>query len=225
MTPTRVGIDVITASFSPGNEQYNTFYPEQVAAMEAKAVEVGVGGELYYINPANGDWFTLNTTEGGAAEKLKMADHLIEDFHVAAGGAVEGSVKLFANNTGWHEGSCNLETNAGIHTMARALTEAQDLNLFFAQFIPSTSNDTTSRIKARTASFCTERSGYNEGGANDQGIAFYLPNMTWIQPPGYVHAMIHDSWLPKAVKANVSGPAAATISASAQIAEDGSQLR
>ena len=24
---------------------------------------------------------------------------------------------------------------------------------------------------------------------NDQGLVFFLPNMTWIQPPGYVHKM------------------------------------
>lgn len=24
----------------------------------------------------------------------------------------------------------------------------------------------------------------------DQGIAFFLPNMTWLQPPGYVHQML-----------------------------------
>ena len=34
-----------------GNEQFNTFYVEQVAAMERKAEAVGVGGQLYYISP------------------------------------------------------------------------------------------------------------------------------------------------------------------------------
>ena len=41
------------------------------------------------------------------------------------------------------------------------------------------------RLKFRTASFCNERSGHFD--AFDQGISFFLPNMTWIQPPGYVH--------------------------------------
>ena len=53
----------------------------------------------------------------------------------------------------WHEGSVNLETNAGTHTVERAIQEAHDLNIFFSTFIPSTSSDKTSRIKARTASF------------------------------------------------------------------------
>lgn len=39
--------------------------------------------------------------------------------------------------------------------------------------------DGAGRLKARAGSFCMERSGYNEGGLNDQGISFFLPNMTW----------------------------------------------
>ena len=60
-------------------------------------------------------------------------------------------------------------------------------------------------VKARTASFCTERSGYNEGGANDQGLAFYLPNGTWLQPPGFVHKIVHDTWLPHALAVTLGG--------------------
>jgi hypothetical protein len=48
--------------------------------------------------------------------------------------------------------------------------------------IPSTTGEESSRLKFRTASFCTERSGHYD--AFDQGIAFFLPNMTWLQPPG-----------------------------------------
>ena len=36
-----------------GNEQYNAQFPEQVAAMEAKAKQLGRGGQLYYMNPNN----------------------------------------------------------------------------------------------------------------------------------------------------------------------------
>ena len=219
-----------------GNEQYNTFFVQHVAAMETRAKAVGVGGELYYINPANGDWFTKNRTEGDAAETLGMRDHLLEDFHVTGGvatgarwsntshmgGAVDGSRQLFAANTTWHEGSCNLETNAGIHTMHRALMEGADLNDFFSQHIPSTSGE-RGRIKARTASFCTERSGYFDGRGNDQGLAFYLPNGTWLQPPGYVHKMVHDTWLPGALEVAVTG--SSTLSVSSQIADDRGLVR
>ena len=40
--------------------------------------------------------------------------------------------------------------------------------------------------------FCSERSGHFD--AYDQGISFFLPNMTWLQPPGYVHQMITQTW-------------------------------
>ena len=231
--------------------------------MEQRAKQVGKGGELYYINPANGDYFTKNLTEGARAEALGMADHLLEDFHVTVkiallsrfvalsvsltwkasplqggvstgaewsksahtGGAVDGSRQLFANQSSWNEGSCNLETNAGTHDMSRALMEGADLNDFFGHgFIPAASGEPSGRIKARTASFCTERSGWNEGGANDQGLAFYLPNGTWLQPPGMVHKMFSQDWLPGALAVSRSGGAAA-LSVSAQLAADRSQLR
>ena len=141
------------------------------------------------------------------------------------GGAVDGSRQLFANQSSWNEGSCNLETNAGTHDMSRALMEGADLNDFFGHgFIPAASGEPSGRIKARTASFCTERSGWNEGGANDQGLAFYLPNGTWLQPPGMVHKMFSQDWLPGALAVSRSGGAAA-LSVSAQLAADRSQLR
>jgi len=36
-----------------GNEQYNAQFPQQVAAMEAKAKQLGRAGQLYYMNPNN----------------------------------------------------------------------------------------------------------------------------------------------------------------------------
>lgn len=52
--------------------------------------------------------------------------------------------------------------------MHRALTEGRDLNLFFRYENPA--------LRGRAGSFCMERSGYNSGFANDQGMIFYLPN-------------------------------------------------
>merc|ERR1712096_185528 len=98
--------------------------------------------------------------------------------------------------------------------------EAQDLNKFFGQSIPATSSDAIGRIKARTASFCTERSGHYES-CCDQGITFFLPNGSWIQPPGYVHKMLHDSWLPDAIAVNST----TGLSYSAQRSTDGSRFR
>lgn len=98
--------------------------------------------------------------------------------------------------------------------------EGYDFNDFFNHYIPSTSGDSLPRLKARTASFCTERSGHYD--AFDQGIIFFLPNSTWIQPPGYVHKMIHDTWQPIALNISVS-PSSASVSA--QVSEDGHTIR
>ncbi len=142
----------------------------------------------------------------------------------------------------------NLETNCGDHTMHRALTEGRDLNLFFRFPNPA--------LKGRAASFCMERSGYNEGFANDQvcpslaamacsvldaatmriggadallvpniffgtrlwfsqGLAFFVPNMTWLQPGGHVHAMISQSWQPLAVNFSISSGCPTSLNVSA----------
>ena len=45
------------------------------------------------------------------------------------------------------------------------LDEAADLNMYFSRHLLA------ERIKGRTASFCMERSGFNEGGLNDKGLA------------------------------------------------------
>jgi hypothetical protein len=164
--------------------------------MEARARSVGIGGKLYYISPANGDWFKMNTSEGNSAEALAMGDHLLEDFHVGGGvttganwsetthmgGAVDGSRQLFANNTDWHEGSCNLETNAGIHSMERALQEAADLNDFFSEFIPSTTGESNGRIKARTASFVSWLGGFALASARGYPLigAAFCVNEQWL---------------------------------------------
>lgn len=103
----------------------------------------------------------------------------------------------------------------GIHTMKRALAEAADLNDWF------NAADVHARMWFRTASFCMERSGHFD--AFDQGIAFFLPNMTWLQPPGYVHKMITDTWAATGHNATVQTQASGQ-SASAQTSEDGCTL-
>ena len=79
------------------------------------------------------------------------------------------------------------ETNAGTHDLGRALDEAADLNEWFN--VPSPLSE---RLWARTASFCTERSGLFDG--FDQGLVFFTANQAWLQPPGYVHAMITQTY-------------------------------
>ena len=70
---------------------------------------------------------------------------------------------------------------------------------------------------------CAAPARYYDGGGNDQGLSFYLPNGTWLQPPGYVHKMVHDTWLPGALKVSILG--SDSLSVSAQIAKDRSSLR
>jgi hypothetical protein len=41
--------------------------------------------------------------------------------------------------------------------------------------------------------------------AIDQGLVFFLPNMTWLQPPAYVHQMISNTWFPQAVSVLQNG--------------------
>merc|ERR1712000_352922 len=54
------------------------------------------------------------------------------------------------------------------------------------------------------ASFCTGRAGHYD--MVNQAISDFLPNMTWLQPPGHVHAMIHRSWQPNALNATLDIP-------------------
>jgi hypothetical protein len=70
---------------------------------------------------------------------------------------------------------------------ARALFIAQDINEWLAATPPF-----SDRLVARTESFIGGRSGHFD--AFDQSLAFFLPNQTWLQPPGWVHAMIASTW-------------------------------
>ena len=203
--------------FELGNEQYNTQFVEQVAAMEARAQSLGLGRTLRYIFPSPG----LRDSDIDRAKTLGIDAQMTMDIHVGAGGALDQAASIFAARPDFSQSAINLETNAGTHTHSRALQEAADLNSFFSA--PAQSQR---RVIARTASFCTERSGHFD--AFDQGISFFLPNMTWLQPPGHVHAMIAATRQPEAIAVNVSSRAAADhaalLSVSAQSNADKSTL-
>ena len=108
-----------------------------------------------------------------------------------------------------------METNDAISTMLRAIHESADLQTWFN--FGSQNGEEPGRLIGRTASFCLERSGHYD--AFDQGITFFLPNMTWLQPPGYVHQMISRTAQPNAL-AIAAGPYAA----SAQLSDDGKAI-
>jgi hypothetical protein len=186
-----------------GNEQYNHQYIEQVAAMEARAALLGMPRFLYYLFPDN---VFLNKGDDLARAKALgldgLGDHMVMDIHLpgpAMGGAVAAQNFFTTQATGVGNqslaGVINCEVNAEIHTMRRAMTEAIDLNQFFNYQPPSTSGDSTPRLKGRMASFCMGRSGHLES-VWDQGIAFFSADDIWLQPPGWVHAMISEAWQP-----------------------------
>jgi len=199
--------------FELGNEQYNTNYVEQVAAMEAKAASLGMPNTLYYMFPSNGG---PNAQDAAKAEALGLKDHVVSDIHVGASGGMEAAIDLFASNPSYQQGAVNCETNPSTHDFTRALQEAMDLNDFFNTDLP--------RMHARTASFCTERSGHYD--AFDQGLVFFLPNMTWGQPPFYVHKMITQQWAPNVlnVTANDYSPSDLSKIMSAGLSDDGKTL-
>ena len=210
--------------FELGNEQYNHRFAAQVSAMESRATSLGMGQQLLYLSPNNAHW--LDEPDAAAVEGLGLGDRVASDEHVGGGGGVALAATLFASRANLSVGAANAETNARTHHVGRMLTEASDLNDWLAHPIPSTTGDPHGRLKFRTASFCTERSGHFDG--FDQGIAFFLPNQTWLQPPGHVHAMIKDHWLPMGVAATLAPPtppgATALYSASAAASYDASTV-
>lgn len=182
-----------------GNEQYNEQFVEQVAAMEARAKKVGMGGKLHYIFPSNGG---LNPADTVKAKALGIDSQMAADIHVGGGGGVEVAVADFKTEGDFKISAINQETNAGTHNQGRAMSEAADLNDFF-----NADAELQQRILGRTASFCTERSGHFD--AFDQGISFFLPNASWLQPPGHVHAMVNSTWQPQALNVTVETTGAA----------------
>lgn len=114
--------------FELGNEQYNTHFVPQVAAMEARAAHLGLNGTLRYIFPDNGG---LNGADVKAAQRLGIDSQLAADVHVGARGGLDAARGLFARHPTFGTSAVNLETNAGTHNHARALAEASDLNAFF----------------------------------------------------------------------------------------------
>lgn len=202
-----------------GNEQLDTKFVAQVQAMEARAAAIGKPKFFYYISPNQGRWLPPDAAD--AIETLDLGKHVLSDIHVDAGGGIAQARALFGRFPNKTFGAANAETNDGHHTMARASKEAADLNVWYscadAQFC--------SRLLFRTASFCAERSGHLD--VWDQGISMFLPNMSWLQPPGYVHAMHADTWQRNGLRADIHalpGAHAANVSVSAQQSDDGKTL-
>lgn len=186
-------------TFELGNEQVDPLLPQQIAAMEARAAALGMAKTLRYINPSGankGDGW-LDPAAAAAVERLGLGANVAQDIHVHTGGGVAEAGQLFRSFPNLTFGAVNAETNSYAHDMGRALSEASDLNEWMGCSAPW-----CTRLAFRAASFCTERSGHYD--SCDQGLAFFLPNMTWLQPPGHVHAMIAGTWAEHAVSVRLS---------------------
>lgn len=190
--------------FELGNEQNNPNYLEQVAAMEKKAKVLGMGRELFYLYPGNefpnDDNFSTNVT----LFQPRIDEHLLADIHMptwdAPGGALEKARSNLRTHPNLRLSYANAETNLRTHNMDRALREAADMNDWLN--IPA---ELRGRLSFRAASFCLGAA--NDRGADhyDQALAFFLPNKTWLQPPGYAHQMISTTWQPIGVNVTVTG--------------------
>ena len=79
------------------------------------------------------------------------------------------------------------------------MSEAADLNDWFNAQIASA--DASNRLHFRAASFCMAAS--NDFDDWDQGMSFFLPNASFLQPPGLVHMLIDQTWQPNALQVDV----------------------
>ena len=80
--------------FELGNEQHNEQFVAQVAAMEARARTLGLGGTLTYIFPSN-DGLTPDEVTAAKASGV-AAGQIATDVHVGADGAIGKALDLFA---------------------------------------------------------------------------------------------------------------------------------
>ena len=149
-------------------------------------------------------------------EAVGIKDHAVMDEHVGAMGAIERAESTFTQDSNLTMGMVNAETNAGTHDMTRGVNEGTDLNDWFNCAAPW-----CSRVHFRTASFCTGRSGHYDN--FDQAMAFFLPNMTWLQPPGYVHQMVNQTFQPNGLSLTLNDTSSSST-ASAQASDDGSTV-
>ena len=169
-----------------GNEQINTRFLEQVEAMETRAKLLGKGKQFHYVWPGGnygvppgGNLSGNHTGQSAAVEALGLGTQVLTDLHVGAGGGVQAAAEIFSQFPAQTFGAVNAETNDGSHTMLRAAKEAADLNFWLNCFFVDGTGEFCRRLKFRTVSFCSERSGHFD--AYDQGISFFLPNMTWLR--------------------------------------------
>ena len=101
------------------------------------------------------------------------------------------------------------ELNASRHNMERALANAAAIGLL---------SQLGNRVTVVTSANALQADGQNTNGW-DQGLVFYDPQRSWLQPPGYVTQMIASNYLPRVVNTVTTNPQL-TVTAST----DGTEL-
>jgi hypothetical protein len=200
--------------FELGNEQENPSFVEQVTAMEQRRVKIGAPS-LTFLYPDNSG--IDNSTAAALAAAGVPAYSVGPDCHTGSGPDCE--TDAFGHLPSFPQVGATLEVNGRAADLGRAMAEALDLQRYLS--LPT---EVSSRIRARTASFCSERSGHFIHPPWDQGLTFWLPNMTWIQPPGYVHQMISKTWADQILSTNLAATNLSALAASAQLSDDNSTL-
>ena len=127
--------------------------------MEARARSIGKPRHFSYIWPGG----NYNVPPGGncsrtagcpardiggeddsaGVEALGLGTNILTDLHVGAGGGVQAARQIFSQFPKLTFGAVNAETNAGTHTMLRAVQEAADLNDWLNCFFVDGSGKTT----------------------------------------------------------------------------------
>lgn len=138
--------------------------------MEAKAASLGHADSVYYMFPDNGG---MSSAQQAAAVAAGLPIHRIAtDVHVGSAGGIQEIGALFAKSPAFPASAINGEVNAiygdnsnGASAMERALSEAADINDWM-NADPAVLN----RTIARTASFCSERNGHDDGSQWHQGL-------------------------------------------------------
>jgi hypothetical protein len=103
------------------------------------------------------------------------------------------------------------ELNANNHDIRRALGNALAINAI----------ERDGRLPICCSANGLQPDGQNDNGW-DQGLLFFNPSRTWLQPPGYVTQMISRNYLPQAVKCAVQG--GGPLDVVARRSEDGKTL-
>jgi hypothetical protein len=200
--------------FELGNEQQNPSFVQQVVEMEARRKAAGAP-PFTYLYPANGG--VDNATATALVGAGVAPEAIAPDCHATDGPSCE--LAAFGRMPWFNQSALTCEVNGRVSDMTRAINEGHDLSRWF-----NAPADAVPRLLGRMTSFVTMRSGHFEHSIYYQGISYSLPNMSWIMPPGYVHAMISKTWAPDALRVALAGDGAGELSASAQLSADGSRL-